>query len=358
VLVLERTANPTGLRAALLPLGMALLLVGAAQSVTHAAAEARSPGGWTQVPSPNRGVAVNELKAVAVLGRSNAWAVGFWTPPTGVNRTLIQHWDGASWTVVPSPNSGLGDNELTAVSAVAPDDVWAVGRAHEGAWAALILHWDGDTWGVVPSPDPGPGDEALEGLVARGPDDVWAVGGQGPIDPSGSLPRTLIERWEGESWEVVPSPNPGQGSEELSAITAVPRSEQMWAVGARTVASHRIFTARWDGVSWAAVLGPALRRVGGLSGVAAVGPHDVFAVGNVHAHALAVRWNGTKWRQTLLPPVGGVTRFLAAARPRVGPGWWRSAGTTSRVSWSGGTAPGGSSSTARMSSGTATSLPE
>src|SRR5438876_130984 len=76
VVVLQRTANPTGLRAALLPLGMALLLVGAAQSATHAAAEARSPGGWTQVPSPNRGVAVNELKAVAVLGRSNAWAVG------------------------------------------------------------------------------------------------------------------------------------------------------------------------------------------------------------------------------------------------------------------------------------------
>src|SRR5213078_2488767 len=135
-----RTANPTGLRAALLPLGMVLLLVGAALSVTHAAAEARSPGGWTQVPSPNRGVAVNELKAVAVLGRSNAWAVGFWTPPTGVNRTLIQHWDGATWT-------------------------------------------------VVPSPDPGPGDAALEGLAARGPDDVWAVGGQGPIDPSGRLPR-------------------------------------------------------------------------------------------------------------------------------------------------------------------------
>jgi hypothetical protein len=44
------------------------------------------------------------LHKIAVVGKDNIWAVG------GVNgATLIQHWDGTSWTVVPSPNRGNGD---------------------------------------------------------------------------------------------------------------------------------------------------------------------------------------------------------------------------------------------------------
>src|SRR5947207_13393586 len=45
------------------------------------------------------------LRGVAVLSRCNAWAVGNYSP----GQTLITHWDGASWTAVPSPNPGTDD---------------------------------------------------------------------------------------------------------------------------------------------------------------------------------------------------------------------------------------------------------
>src|SRR5687768_15779023 len=58
------------------------------------------------VPSPNGGSAPNHLTSVAPVPRRNeredapnreAWAVGHYVGQTGVERTLIQHWDGNDW---------------------------------------------------------------------------------------------------------------------------------------------------------------------------------------------------------------------------------------------------------------------
>jgi hypothetical protein len=40
------------------------------------------------------------LTGVAVLSHAYAWAVGY----QGSTKTLIEHWNGFSWKVVPSPN--------------------------------------------------------------------------------------------------------------------------------------------------------------------------------------------------------------------------------------------------------------
>src|SRR3712207_7700528 len=43
------------------------------------------------------------------------------------DRTLIERWDGSTWSTVASPNMGSGYHELLGVAALAPNDVWAVG---------------------------------------------------------------------------------------------------------------------------------------------------------------------------------------------------------------------------------------
>jgi hypothetical protein len=58
---------------------------------------------------------------------TDAWAVGFFD--TGFElRTMTQHWDGTSWTVVASPNASTVIDELSDVAAVSPTDVWTVGQ--------------------------------------------------------------------------------------------------------------------------------------------------------------------------------------------------------------------------------------
>ena len=67
---------------------------------------------WTIVPSPQPPtIGSNEndtLSGVTVVNGTSAWAVGNYnasTPSSGsVEDTLVEHWDGTSWTVVPSPN--------------------------------------------------------------------------------------------------------------------------------------------------------------------------------------------------------------------------------------------------------------
>ena len=53
---------------------------------------------------------------------------------------------------MPDGGADLPVSALRGIAAIAPDDVWAVGRMRkEGEWMTLIEHWDGKVWSVVPS---------------------------------------------------------------------------------------------------------------------------------------------------------------------------------------------------------------
>src|SRR5438045_3759365 len=83
-------------------------------------------GGWQEVytPTPNGN---GDLIAVAAIPSTRQlWSVGS-TDPAGYDQTLIERWDGTTWTIVPSPNRPQGNNYLQGVAAAAPDDAWAVG---------------------------------------------------------------------------------------------------------------------------------------------------------------------------------------------------------------------------------------
>jgi hypothetical protein len=58
-------------------------------------------------------------------------------------------------------------------------------------------------------------------------------GTNGPVgesDNSSGIPATLIEHWDGTSWNIVASPAPGSAS-LLSGASADTDSGQAWAVG-------------------------------------------------------------------------------------------------------------------------------
>ena len=60
-------------------------------------------------PTPN-GPQSNRLRAVAAFDVNDVWAVGFTNGrqyQTSNYQTLIEHWDGSSWSIVPSPNQGV-----------------------------------------------------------------------------------------------------------------------------------------------------------------------------------------------------------------------------------------------------------
>jgi len=183
------------------------------------------------------------LTGVSADAINDAWAVG-WVAPlsAGSNEPLAIHWNGTNWVSAVTPHVGGGENELNAVLALAPNDVWAVGFStpdappQQSATLTLIEHFDGTSWTVVPSPNVGPHSvnqsNRLLGLTANSPTDIWAFGSYFAADGSGHQ-MTLLLHWDGTSWKIVPSPNPTKGKfvSDLLFAGVVPSADNIWIFG-------------------------------------------------------------------------------------------------------------------------------
>src|SRR4051812_34947462 len=53
---------------------------------------------WSAVATQNVGPNDNVLTGVAVVYPTDVWAVGFYTDTNGVAQTMIQHYNGTSWS--------------------------------------------------------------------------------------------------------------------------------------------------------------------------------------------------------------------------------------------------------------------
>ena len=259
---------------------------------------------WSAVQSSGGVRGDHVLNKVAVVSRDDAWAVGYRAPSGGTEKgewyPLIEHWDGAGWTVAAAAPLGVGGGSLTDVTAVGAHDVWAAGYRRVGETRLTLLeHWDGTSWSRVPSPDPSPADDGLVSVSAVASDDVWAVGYR---VTAGSY-QPLIEHWNGIAWKVVPVASVGGGDAVLTAITTSPGvSDDAWAVGYRSGGAPRSLIMRWDGQAWSVVTpGGSSRDIDVLLDAARIGRSDVWAVGFSYdvGHrrflTLTEHWNGSGW---------------------------------------------------------------
>ena len=247
--------------------------------------------GWQIVPSGNQGSLGNHLFGVAAVSPSDVWAVGDYDdgPYKFFARTLTQHWDGTQWRILPSPNPFTGSNDidvLRAVTAITSDDVWAVGYDGDDSGLntnTLAIHWDRSAWNVVPTPNPS-AVNYLYGVTAIAPDDIWAVG---YYTDQQRLSASLTLHWDGSNWSSVPNP----GISALRGVSAVSTND-VWAVSEGSEFLH------WDGNSWSLVRGPQ-RFLGYLEAVIAISSDDVWAVGYQQVvydqNTVTVHWNGSKW---------------------------------------------------------------
>lgn len=269
------------------------------------AADGCGPSAFTRAALPGLGPGTAELYGIDAWSASGAWAVGGrYDPGAGATVPYALGWDGSSWTDTPVPYPAGGQGAvLMAVSAAAADDVWAVGTKTmaNNLSRTFASHWDGSGWTTVATPNAGaPGTGVLNGVVAVAPDDAWAVGS---TSGQGGPERTLILRWDGSTWSVVPSPNRGPWPNGLSDVAAV-ASTDVWAVGTwRTKAFvGRTLSLRWDGSAWRRVATPSPgTRDDGLSGVSTVAADDVWAVGGRGLRGLAERWDGSAWEVVPTP---------------------------------------------------------
>jgi len=290
-----------------------------ARATDHTLAEHWDGASWSVVSSPDAGQA-SQLIAAAAVATDDVWAVGVEeTKIDAQQRSLTEHWDGSSWTVVPSPNPPTAGSftELTAVTAVATDDVWAAGwfeNVARNTTDPLFEHWDGTSWTIVPGGATTAQFAFLWGISAASADDIWAVG----TDQSTATYRTFVEHWDGSRWTVVNTPNAG-GSNELKAVTAL-AADDAWLVGSsNTEGTAKTLTEHWDGTSWSIVTSPNQGTgQNHLYGATSLRGDDVWAVGSFAdprtgaQRSLTEQWDGSAWTIVQSPNAGtSVTLFAA-----------------------------------------------
>ncbi|MDI2132336.1 hypothetical protein [Yinghuangia seranimata] len=196
--------------------------------------------------------------AAAALGSDDVWAVG----ATATDRLvapapLAYHWDGLRWRSARTPDTG-GDAILLSAAADRAGGVWAVGVAYDkdGVGRPLVEHWDGTAWRLVTVPFDAQHAYSLEGVTALGPDDAWAVGS---VSTESGESRPLVYHWDGAAWTQVQAPAIDAA---LHAVSADPATGTVWAVGGRATGETPALTLRWDGAGWREL--PAAPEPGGV----------------------------------------------------------------------------------------------
>ena len=276
-------------------------------SVCYFAIQSVAGAGWQVISSPNGPRGINELHAVSALAENDVWAAGESSDTERLTSvTLIEHWNGTQWLVIPSPNPSSTQNSLNAVAAVATNDVWAVGSASTGSNPILIEHWNGTVWSVVPNPPTSKPITDLTALAVVSANDVWAVGIGTVEDELG----TATLHWDGTAWSVVPSPNVvPEVNNTLAGVTAI-ASNDVWAVGTQqptSLTDPHTLVLHWDGSQWSIVPSPNFggNTVGNhLVAASGVSSNDVWAVGNSEAGTLTEHWDGSRWSVVATPGNG------------------------------------------------------
>lgn len=274
---------------------------------------------WSVVASPNPGPGNNKLYGVTAISANDAWAVGYsYNSPV---QTLIEHWNGSAWSVITSPSPGTFDNRLQSVAAVSANDVWAVGYYAMSSTTSRVLieHWNGTQWSVVAGVNPGPATayNTLRSVTAIAANNIWAVGNYTNAQNGSAV---LVERWNGSKWSIVSGANPGTVS-DLFGVTAVSASN-IWAVGDYENAQTGVLSLieHWNGKQWSVISSPNPLNGGVLNGVAAVSANNIWAIGesgypsgggggitdnpstnSQSISTLIEHWNGSNWQIVASP---------------------------------------------------------
>lgn len=281
---------------------------------------------WTDIPTPGFR-ARDILLGIAAQSASDVWAVGY-----SNNSGLTAHWDGTGWTRVPAADPGTRFWHFNAVAALGPDDAWAVGNTATGhSGGTLVEHWDGSRWSVIPGPSVAPDPiinlpyASLESVTVAPGGQLWAVGDA--LNVGGGPSNTLVERWDGENWMVLPSPDvPKRNGLTFSHLFRVAAfsSTEAWAVGSFGRGAgiggggDHALIERWDGMDWA-LSAVWTREPSRLSSVAAGALGEAWAVGSIGvqggSRALIRHWTGQQWMPVENPAPRGASLSDVAVTP-------------------------------------------
>jgi hypothetical protein len=283
-------------------------------------AEVLQSGSWTVTPTAFLGDAIGILYGVSCSSPTACMAVGVQvlSAQGPADQPLIETWNGTTWSLVTTPPPGPGDSLLSGVSCPAANDCVAVGHVFvDGTSQALVESWNGSAWVIVPSPDPSFGNTMLFGVSCPSKIACTAVGTNDATGPD----QTLVETFAGGPWAIQPSADQGTTANVLQSVSCS-SAAACTAVGdfvnniGKSNQAHNTLIERWNGSSWTVVPSTDPAAAGdSLDSVSCPDAHHCVAAGSsfdgsTHTD-LVESWSGGAWSTTAVPSPGSTTSVLS-----------------------------------------------
>jgi hypothetical protein len=217
------------------------------------------------------------------------------------DRSVVVHWDGRRWTRLPTPPVPK-DARVRDFAATGPNSAWLVGGGMPYK-RPLVMHWDGERWGVLSlSWNVAPAGSDLRAITANAPDDVWAAGAQGLHAGSSYSYTDLVLHWDGRRWRQISSPLEREyGSGPFAVAIDTAPSGDAWTANQDLSANRPVFMR----------FPPSGRRPTVQFPNIDFSPQDVEAAsatsgwvaGNRYhpSRSVLARWSGRTWRIEHIP---------------------------------------------------------
>jgi len=285
---------------------------------TETLAESWNGTSWSVQSTPNPSGSTNShFNAISCVAADACTADGTWQNSSGVNGTLLETWNGASWSLVSTPNpSDLYAAQFTGVSCTASDACTAVGYYENTSFVSETLaeRWDGVSWTIQFTPNPtGSLGSFLSNVACAGANGCNAIGSYSTSTPS----LTFAEHWNGTTWVVQSASVPTGSQDGVLYTLSCPTANLCVAVGDYQDPPGVTLTLAeaWNSSSWSvqSTPNPGEPLVNMLSGISCKSSTLCVAVGSYvssgYNATLAEAWNGKRWSIQPMPevdrPAGG-----------------------------------------------------
>jgi hypothetical protein len=249
------------------------------------------------MPSPAH--AMNFINAISCASASSCMAVGSSTRHGDVTHALTEHWNGARWSIVPTPRipDTLATTVFNGVSCPAQNFCLGVGYFdRQRTLYPLAESWNGRRWSLqLPSNQGGAFAAQLESVSCPSTRACVAVG----LGGTRSL-KALVERWNGHGWTAT-TRRPFPHGSSWTAVSCVSADACMAVAGAwsGTFNGRRWTIHEGPGVS----VSPSSAQPSPLSCASASSCMVVgqSSFGRPNGRPVAAYWNGRGWTKQSVP---------------------------------------------------------
>ena len=213
------------------------------------------------------------LSSIYMVSADEGWAVGRSFLGAGTGDSIILHYTGGRWNrVMGVPNIQqlqAGSIDLAQVVMVSATEGWAVGTLgdYNGNPSGLILHYTGGRWSVQQTI----AHASLTGLAMTSASDGWAVGGI--VSNAQSFPnQSLLLHYDGHTWTSIQAPG------QVLLSVAMTSATDGWIIGS-TVGANELgdLLLRYNGSAWSQT--PLPPFLGSMNYLSPISASDVWAVG-------------------------------------------------------------------------------